>query len=744
MLISLFLISFFYITKSQRVSVQNFHSGVSEMVRCNSDVLFILTTDNTVYKLRNDKWINLSKEFILSAQTILEDSLTIGAPLHLIKSPYQDDLIIVVGSNGFNWILTQCADNITSKYTERTLLDIKFHPANSQWVLFSSYSLCSDYVEECKVVKELYFSSDLLSHFKLLKGYVNDFSWAPLPTASPALPPNRILVTFESRGRGNQTFTRFNYKNDFAYSDDFFTHTNYLIRKGNKFFLSNNFLFVEKVLDQDTEETEFYKANLNDKNYTFTKVDVQAEKDNSYFILGSKDSYDFLFLKAKNKENCGDLYMSDFSAANYTLSIRNGIIKSEVPDFFEIKSIRGRYLINVIDNKILEEKGSELNKLLKEKFQKSYDDYIVTMITLDKGKSWRRIKLIDSNNEAVACQECYLNLYGYSSEIPQILVSEDRPGLVLSNGNAGKYLNSSYSSANLYLSVDGGLSWKEVKKGLHTFIVSDNGSFLVISKFKYPTNFIEYSADEGETWEKVTFAKESNVNVKQIVHIKERKFLLIGENDKKENLIIKINLNSLDLPICQVGDYTKWDPSSSFESARCLDGKRISYLRKKTGIKCVSDEKMKGKISVEFCNCTVRDFNCDVGYSRKSDREPCTLVDKTIPTFPQDCVGFYKVSRGYIKISGNECINGGEYEPFYSQCPSSTVEVVLKTVFYFVLGVFFLMIAFFLWVKPKMTSMTRQYFTNEQQKNMKSNLEKYVGLGDSEKDDDDCLNNQVF
>ena len=75
--------------------------------------------------------------------------------------------------------------------------------------------------------------------------------------------------------------------------------------------------------------------------------------------------------------------------------------------------------------------------------------------------------------------------------------TESAVGIVLGTGNLGKRLTSNDSSKNLYLSRDGGLTWKSLRPGVFIYEIGDHGSLLVIAKKGRPTREVEFSWDEG-------------------------------------------------------------------------------------------------------------------------------------------------------------------------------------------------------------------------------------------------------
>jgi hypothetical protein len=51
----------------------------------------------------------------------------------------------------------------------------------------------------------------------------------------------------------------------------------------------------------------------------------------------------------------------------------------------------------------------------------------------------------------------------------------------MGNGNVGNYLSNREDLINTYLSRDAGLTWYEVKKGIHLYEISDHGAVIVMA-----------------------------------------------------------------------------------------------------------------------------------------------------------------------------------------------------------------------------------------------------------------------
>ena len=96
----------------------------------------------------------------------------------MIPSPVDKSLYIFLGTEGINWITTDCGKKIKAINHGRPINEFIFHPTERNWVLASAWTKCEDPTQEnCKAYKELFFSDDLGDHWKLLAKYVVQFQW---------------------------------------------------------------------------------------------------------------------------------------------------------------------------------------------------------------------------------------------------------------------------------------------------------------------------------------------------------------------------------------------------------------------------------------------------------------------------------------------------------------------------------------------------------------------------------------
>jgi hypothetical protein len=154
-----------------------------------------------------------------------------------------------------------------------------------------------------------------------------------------------------------------------------------------------------------------------------------------------------------------------------------------------------------------------------------------------------------------------------------------------------------------------------------------------------------------------------------------------------KGIIINLDFSFLNMRLCTESDYENWSPISSTaktETNNCILGKKIMYNRRKRESKCLYSENYERKITVNYCDCTNDDFQCDIGYHRNEPGDPCTPLNSKYETTspPENCVGYYKISRGYRKIPGNVCKGGYKFEPILVACPYNKFLYAIKILLY--------------------------------------------------------------
>ena len=246
---------------------------------------------------------------------------------------------------------------------------------------------------------------------------------------------------------------------------------------------------------------------------------------------------------------------------------------------------------------------------------KEVEQHVKTYITHNKGGKWDLIKAPEKfgNSQSTNCYledgcSLHLEIYSHQGQLAPVYSTENAVGIVLATGNTGKRLTENNSVKHLFLSRDGGLNWKSVRKGTYIYEIGDHGAIIVIAKKRDPTNYIEFSWDEGDTWEKLVIS-ERNLYVENIIiepNSISQQFMVYGNyaDDEEEDLdlyqgtspigdqafLVYLDFSQLHEPQCRGvdnagspdSDYELWTPHDGrFGDNKCFLGMHKTFVRRK-------------------------------------------------------------------------------------------------------------------------------------------------------------------
>lgn len=354
---------------------------------------------------------------------------------------------------------------------------------------------------------------------------------------------------------------------------------------------------------------------------------------------------------------------------------------------------------NAKDGNPAAEMGSEAAKMKMESLSKG-DARIPmkTYISLNRGGNWQLLNAPEQtakgkNINCKASKGCSLHLHSYSSPAyPVPYAHSNAVGLIMGVGNLGTQLKYDVAEINTYLSRDGGLTWLEIMNGPHILEFGDHGGIIVMAPLYKPTKKILYSWNEGVSWIEYTFSKTPlNVDAIEVEPTARAMHFVISARKAKtsneKGIIFTLDFSDLHQPACQgvsspdteSSDYETWTPYDGRHGDKCFLGKKVTYVRRKREKECYNGEEKEAILYQENCPCTEMDFECDFGYKR-TDSGQCEAVKDLTYDAPEDCDGYYTISKGYRRIPGDTCEGGGEYDPIKLSCPGTWTLISFRTV----------------------------------------------------------------
>ncbi|TQS32027.1 hypothetical protein Golomagni_07673, partial [Golovinomyces magnicellulatus] len=232
-----------------------------------------------------------------------------------------------------------------------------------------------------------------------------------------------------------------------------------------------------------------------------------------YTLLDSSTHAINLFVRteAKADRQFGSIIKSNSNGTSYVLSASyvNGD-ELNFADYEKVAGLEGAALINVVANT---DKGEKTKTLQ-------------TKMTHNDGADWGYLAppAKDAEGKSYKCssskgdKSCALHLHHYTErdDKRRTFAAATAVGVIFGVGNVGSSLGN-IKDADTFMTIDGGITWKSVKKGHWTWQYGDQGSIIVLVKrstarSEVKTNTVTFSVDGGNSWKDYKFDdKESTV-----------------------------------------------------------------------------------------------------------------------------------------------------------------------------------------------------------------------------------------
>ena len=265
---------------------------------------------------------------------------------------------------------------------------------------------------------------------------------------------------------------------------------------------------------------------------------------------------------------------------------------------------------------------------------------------------------VDVTGKPITCHsdDCELHLHGAShwqrgtwkTRLGSVYSQPSAPGVVLATGNVGEYLSGDAQIVNTFLSRDAGATWTEILKGPHIYEFGNHGGLIVVAKMAAlgPTTKVQFSRDEGRSWEDVPLQRAINVHNIRVDPDGAGTVFVIhgtdagsteGDGDAK-GLIYTLDFSKLNdrsgkhwtFGRCDAEkDYEWWNPAAPGESNGCILGRKYEMERRRQDACCLNDHDYERTATKETpCACD-KDFDteCQFGSERMVELGECERME---------------------------------------------------------------------------------------------------------------------
>lgn len=659
--------------------------------------------------------------------------------VRLLMSPNSSFIALAVG----NRLETFATDDAGLSWHEihhpnAIRLSFMFHPNRPEWALLSAWTEdCRDARPGSPCTHQLLVTRDLgRTALESVSRHVVQFSWGRGDFT------DRIYFThFRDKNTRQPMLSRWMESVDFVSTDDFGKHVTTHVPRGNKFVVSEQFTLVAQCLDPQSQNVQLMvrKHSTANRDQPFEKAFIPTNlAEKSYAVLDASEG--FVLLHVNHGEGLGNVYVSDDTGTRYVLSLQHNIGVNGRAAFEKVSNLKGIYFANVW----AAENATGI-EALPSSFAKSgwleHGDYqlgegstmsqaeqsirylkarpsptaeissrrlalrntsvsVHSLISFNAGGAWSTLKApsSDSEGQPISCGNgCSLHLHDmtFQEHFVPFYSYDKAVGIIMAAGNVGQRLSYKAEESNTYLSRDGGLSWSEVRKGVHIYEFGNHGAVLVMASVNSETNQVIYSLDEGKTWQPLHLDSEP-FNVTNILiepTAVSTDFVAFGSRGQ-QGVIYRIDFDALDWPACHKdsepdvpgSDYETWAPSDGQQhhcpkrtACGCLLGQQVAYVRRKQLHQCFNRRKSKLPVISQPCHCTMEDFECELDFERALDQKSCVATVLPPPSArfglmeERECAmsNSYKVDV-YRRVPGNRCVDGWVPPQLDLACPPKT------------------------------------------------------------------------
>ncbi|KAL5615177.1 hypothetical protein BROUX41_005234 [Berkeleyomyces rouxiae] len=624
-------------------------------------------------------WIPILEDYMIHGiypHVNFKDAVFMTASAHSVLD--RVDKVIYTIDRGLNW------HQFDLPHPPISGNPFSFHPDMKDWIIFIG-QVCEEVNGNC--VHEAFLSVDRGDHWKTIARQVSRCQFTGHSAYKYRNQKQIICLARESEG---DSPLRISVSNDFFSEDIKYPK---LTDKGGNDIVVRQFATMSEFIVIAAEVPNTHSqllafASIDGENYAQAHFpfNFNPEHSDEYTVLDSSTHAVNLFVATNidDGHERGNIIKSNSNGTSYVLSLADVNCDANFfVDYEKIPSVEGLAIANVVANPDKPKEGK----------------HIRTKITHNDGAEWMYMAppSKDVDGKAFVCSsstgndKCALHLHHYTERDDKRrgFSVETAPGILFGVGNVGPYLES-IDKADTFMSSDGGISWKQVRKGVWTWEFGDQGSLLILIQMNsgIKTNTLFYSIDQGATWTEHQFQKDEAV-VTDITTVRSgtsRSFLVWTMTDDDKVSSTRTDFSGLAIHgACTDNDYDMWRPRHPMLDNDCLFGHVSQYLRKKPGRKCYNDQKARRILESLDCKCTRRDFECDYNFEMDKHGQ-CSLVPGREPQSAKDfcsanpdAVAFYKPS-GYRRIPLTTCVGGEEFDKVNAPVACSGHEEEFKKV----------------------------------------------------------------
>ncbi|KAF5011665.1 hypothetical protein FDECE_2240 [Fusarium decemcellulare] len=502
-----------------------------------------------------------------------------------------------------------------------------FHPNKKDWIIWVGQR-CDDVAGSKNCFPEASVSTDRGDNWTTLLRYATRCEFTG--NSDFKFRPEKQIVCLAHKEENDKSAKTLVTINDFGADDKIFhdgTVANFATM--NEFILA-----TDEVAEEGKEKALQAIASLDGEHFEAAHFPYNFHDAHSslYTVLDSSNHAINMFVATDLSASWrrGSIIKSNSNGTTYVLSAPN--VNSDEDgyvDFEKVAGLEGVVLVNVVSNADSKDSKKELQ----------------TKISHNDGAEWSFLPppSKDVDGKSYKCSssgdsKCALHLHHYTErdDKSRTFSASTAVGLIFGVGHVGPALGE-MKDADTFMSDDGGITWKNVKKGPWTWQYGDQGSIIVLAQRATHGNdakakSVSYSLDQGNTWVDYEFT-DKEVTILDLTSVTtgvSRNFLVWCRTGDNKLFTVNIDFTGLTDKVCKYSDddssdYDLWSPKHPLQPDGCLFGHKANYYRKKADRNCYNKATLSRLHGYENCECSRRDYECAYNFELDNHGQ-CSLV----------------------------------------------------------------------------------------------------------------------
>jgi len=572
-----------------------------------------------------------------------EVSLPAQARVRYLLSSPDDISVIGVGYDNLLWISSGNEAQKFESFAAPAFFvssSFTFHPRHYSWILALSTGNCNG-KSGSTCSNDLYLTQDGGKTWKLVRKYVWAAAWHGLEDR------DSMVVIWERRSKQGNQFDPPSTA-DISVSDNFWSDSKNVVIAGDTvgFLVMEGHIFFAQF---GTTQRLVLKVSK-DMGESFSTIDFPGELDEfRYRILDTSEGSTKIAVVHSPTSNWANVYGSVAADREFVLELPHVKCPTGNCDYGPVSGIEGVYIANQFAS-VTNDFGSKPH----------------TVISYDKGAEWNSL----SHPTGVAGSG-ELQIQGSSDAHISYYSVPEAIGIIFTNGNVGDSVSPDVADIGVYFSRDAGWTWQFVEPEPHIYEYGNRGAIVIMVKNEETTDLVQYSLNEGKTWDMCHFGTAFEVgNIISDPDFGTRHFLMYG-NRGMNGIFVSVDFSDVherdcrgwESPGTEGSDYEYWIPSDRNDD-HCLLGRTMRFIRRKQEATCFNplDFTTIDGVNVKNCSCTDENYECDYCYVRGPDGRACVPdeEDSGCKTYdprvqPADCKGVWYESKGYQRVPGDTC-----------------------------------------------------------------------------------------